>query len=67
MPPPTDDDDILIRNGTFAQFLRYEVVFFGKKSAGYALEGGLRIRGQWFVLAALLVGVALGVALGKAF
>lgn len=58
---PSGDDDIIIRNGTIKRWLRYYVVFFGHEEPGYsAIEGGLRIRGQWLVALALLIGVVLG-------
>lgn len=63
---PSGEEETIVRNGTIQHWLRYFVVFFGKKPEPVPgveyplLIGGFRIRGQWLVALALLLGVAIG-------
>lgn len=55
----TDDD--IIRNGTWRYWLGYRVVFFGSKYDGSGeIEGGLRIKGKYLLIAAFVLGAVVG-------
>lgn len=66
MPSNHDDDDAAAGHGPLGFWWNYKVTFFGKKlpptpDAEYSeVVGGLRIKGQWFVAAAFVLGGALG-------
>jgi hypothetical protein len=59
----TDDD--IIRNGTWSQWLNYTVVLGGVKNAEYDhIEGGLRIKGRYLLIAAAVIGAVVGALVG---
>lgn len=57
----TDDD--IIRNGTPRQWWNYYVVLGGKQESGYTkIEGGIRIKGKYLVIAVVLLAFIAGTA-----
>lgn len=61
---PTDNNEIIIRNGTWKNFLSYNVVFFGKSSPEYTeIEGGLRVKAKWLLVGVAALGFVLGLVL----
>lgn len=57
-------EEIIIRNGTFRQWLNYYVVVGGQQSGEYGSTGGLRVKGYWFAGALVVVGAVLGALVG---
>lgn len=61
---PSDDDTIIIRNGTFEQWLKYRVKFGKSVEYGDDTDAHYAVAGYVLVIAALLVGVVVGAIFG---
>ena len=56
--------EVIIRNGTWKQWLNYEVVLGGKPSAEYGATGGVRVKGKYLLAVVLIVGLVVGALVG---